>query len=57
MIDPIIVGCLLLWDMLLFVHESALHISFGVSSGMIFRREPFFNGMDNADQLVKIARV
>mmetsp|Transcript_391 Transcript_391/g.535 ORF Transcript_391/g.535 Transcript_391/m.535 type:complete len:367 (-) Transcript_391:56-1156(-) len=26
-------------------------------AGMIFRREPFFHGRDNADQLVKIARV
>ena len=26
-------------------------------AGMIFRKEPFFYGHDNADQLVKIARV
>ncbi|KAA8497429.1 Casein kinase II subunit alpha-2 [Porphyridium purpureum] len=26
-------------------------------AGMIFRREPFFHGQDNQDQLVKIARV
>merc|ERR1712183_588589 len=26
-------------------------------AGMIFRREPFFRGSDNYDQLVKIARV
>ncbi len=26
-------------------------------AGMIFRREPFFKGNDNYDQLVKIARV
>jgi casein kinase II subunit alpha len=27
------------------------------SQGMIFRKEPFFNGHDNYDQLVKIAKV
>lgn len=26
-------------------------------AGMLFRREPFFHGHDNQDQLVKIARV
>ena len=26
-------------------------------AGMLFRKEPFFYGHDNADQLVKIARV
>ncbi len=26
-------------------------------AGMIFRKEPFFHGADNQDQLVKIARV
>ena len=26
-------------------------------AGMVFRREPFFHGHDNYDQLVKIARV
>lgn len=26
-------------------------------SGMIFRKEPFFHGHDNYDQLVKIAKV
>ncbi|KAG0174482.1 Casein kinase II subunit alpha [Apophysomyces sp. BC1034] len=26
-------------------------------AGMVFRREPFFNGQDNYDQLVRIARV
>lgn len=26
-------------------------------AGMIFRREPFFHGADNYDQLVKIAKV
>lgn len=26
-------------------------------AGMVFRKEPFFNGQDNHDQLVKIARV
>jgi len=26
-------------------------------AGMIFRKEPFFNGHDNYDQLVKIAKV
>lgn len=26
-------------------------------AGMIFRREPFFQGSDNYDQLVKIAKV
>ncbi|KAI7870330.1 kinase-like domain-containing protein [Spinellus fusiger] len=26
-------------------------------AGMVFRKEPFFNGQDNYDQLVKIARV
>ncbi|CAO3585174.1 unnamed protein product [Absidia cylindrospora] len=32
--------------------------SFGTMlAGMIFRKEPFFNGQDNYDQLVKIARV
>jgi hypothetical protein len=25
--------------------------------GMIFRKEPFFNGHDNYDQLVRIAKV
>ena len=25
-------------------------------AGMIFRKEPFFNGHDNYDQLVRIAR-
>lgn len=28
-----------------------------VSAGMIFRKEPFFYGHDNYDQLVKIAKV
>uniref|UniRef100_A0A6T6B2A9 non-specific serine/threonine protein kinase n=1 Tax=Compsopogon caeruleus TaxID=31354 RepID=A0A6T6B2A9_9RHOD len=28
-----------------------------VFAGMIFRKEPFFHGQDNQDQLVKIARV
>ncbi|KAI7885896.1 kinase-like protein [Lichtheimia hyalospora FSU 10163] len=32
--------------------------SFGcMLAGMVFRKEPFFNGQDNHDQLVKIARV
>merc|ERR1712154_49977 len=32
--------------------------SFGfMLSGVIFQREPFFKGMDNNDQLVKIAKV
>ncbi|KAI9310281.1 casein kinase II alpha subunit [Dichotomocladium elegans] len=32
--------------------------SFGTMlAGMVFRKEPFFNGQDNYDQLVKIARV
>ena len=32
--------------------------SFGcMLAGMVFRKEPFFNGQDNYDQLVKIARV
>jgi casein kinase II subunit alpha len=26
-------------------------------AGMIFRKEPFFHGHDNYDQLVKIAKV
>ena len=26
-------------------------------AGMIFRKEPFFNGHDNYDQLVRIAKV
>ena len=26
-------------------------------AGMVFRREPFFHGHDNYDQLVKIAKV
>lgn len=26
-------------------------------AGMVFRKEPFFQGRDNYDQLVKIARV
>jgi casein kinase II subunit alpha len=26
-------------------------------AGMIFRKEPFFHGQDNYDQLVKIAKV
>merc|ERR1712061_979938 len=26
-------------------------------AGMIFKKEPFFNGADNADQLVKIVKV
>ena len=25
--------------------------------GIIFRKDPFFNGVDNVDQLVKIAKV
>lgn len=32
--------------------------SFGAMlAGMVFRKDPFFNGQDNYDQLVKIARV
>ena len=26
-------------------------------AGMVFRKEPFFHGQDNYDQLVKIARI
>jgi len=28
-----------------------------IMAGIIFRRDPFFNGVDNVDQLVKIAKV
>ena len=36
----------------LYDSESAVH-----AAGMIFRKEPFFYGHDNYDQLVKIAKV
>lgn len=28
-----------------------------IIAGIIFRKDPFFNGVDNVDQLVKIAKV
>lgn len=33
------------------------HALFFKTQGLIFRKEPFFNGHDNYDQLVKIAKV
>lgn len=47
----------LLVDMQLYDYSLDLW-SFGcMLAGMVFRKEPFFNGQDNHDQLVKIARV
>ena len=39
-------------------YDYSLDMVFGcMFAGMIFRREPFFHGHDNYDQLVKIAKV
>ncbi len=39
-------------------HRAQLQVSSEVhAAGMIFRKEPFFYGHDNYDQLVKIAKV